>query len=105
MHREDEGGRVVSLSSSPSMEDLELGGVHPHPFAARPTARRALSLSLSMSMFPRWRHASPPTLPHPRASWHLAAFHDCPQDSVQGHECNEKIESRKPSKQDQTDYP
>jgi hypothetical protein len=46
MHREDEGGRVVSLSSSPSMEDLELGGVHPHPFAARPTARRALSLSL-----------------------------------------------------------
>jgi hypothetical protein len=49
MHREDEGGRVVSLSSSPSMEDLELGGVHPHPFAAHPIARRALSLSLSPS--------------------------------------------------------
>jgi hypothetical protein len=51
MRREDKGGggRVISLSFSPSLEDPDLGVSTPCPFIAH-LAAQSLSLSLSLSL-------------------------------------------------------
>jgi hypothetical protein len=49
MHWEDKGGRVFSLSPSPSSEDPDLGGVHPPPFH-RPTGGAPSLFPLSLSL-------------------------------------------------------
>jgi hypothetical protein len=74
MQKEDRGGRVISPSSSPSLEDPN-PVVYPLPAPSLPGGQRSslvLSLSLSMPTPSWWRHGSPPTLLHPQADGHPA---------------------------------
>jgi hypothetical protein len=66
------------------------GGAPPCPIVARLAVR--WFLSLSRDVFPHRRRGLPPTLPPPRAGWHLIACYSCPEDPVQCHKRNENTE-------------
>jgi hypothetical protein len=91
----DEGGSVTPpLSTSPSLEDPDLGGLHSLPFCCPSNgAQISLSLSLSAPTFPHQGRVSPPALRHPRARWPPVPRRGHPQDPAQNRECREKIDS------------
>jgi hypothetical protein len=103
MRREYMGGKVISLSSSLSPKDPNLGGVHPPPHftALFGSAPGLFSLSLPEHTFSCWRHTSPPALPHPQAGRDLMVCYSHPNDPAQGREHDENKESCKPPKLDQ----
>jgi hypothetical protein len=95
IHREDRGGGVISLSSSSSLEDLDLVGIStPRSFAAQRAALRARSLSPHAHIFTLEARLAPASL-CPWVDWHSVVCYECLQDPTQGCERVEKIEQHK----------
>jgi hypothetical protein len=100
MCREESGGGAISPSSTALPKDPYPGASTPAPsLPIRWHSGLVLSLSLSEPTSSHWRHVSLPALPHPRADWHPVFHYGHPKDPALGHEHDEKIELRKPPKQ------